>query len=365
MKDIIGKNRQLDMFERTQASIAETYAPKYTSEAQPVPNISYTHSLSLEHRGIFREGPLYNRNRNKEFAKNYEPDDEYLQSYFKCMQNLNTDSVEDCITELKRWCMEVRALKRHYPKHEDYELKRIELCNLLMEQNPGFPFNQYFEKGADDTADAGAYLFYLSSDYSKTSKKQYATMLLSGIQWLIQRRDSLQSESPISPQKEDFSNYLTVTQGVAEDDEEFVELKELIIEKIKLTMSTENRGEILFAIKDAYQSMNKPWAQSNAKFAKRIASIIGGTESAISREIARVAEKLKIPNSHKYIPLSSLTTDFFIKNSKCPLAAAEKQLKKWSEYYKLIQTYLSQDKNKTNKTNETNETNSSCRNISH
>ena len=361
MNNIFDKSNQLDLMERTQASTAETYAPKYTSEAKPVSNITYTQTMSSKHRGMLSVEPLYKRSRNKEFAKNYEPDDEYLQDYFECMQELYADLVDDCITELKRWCVEVRALKRRYPKYEDYESKRIEICSLLSEQDSAFPFDQYFEKGADDTADAGAYLFYLALDDSRISGEEYATMLLSGIQWLIQKRDSLAAETSINPEMKNNSTYQPVTQGVAEEDEESAELKKLIIEDLKLTMPTTHRGEILFAIKDAYQLRDKPWAKSNAKFAERIAPIIGGTASAISREIAREAEELKILNTHKYISLSNLTTDFLVKNCKCSVVAAERRFKKWSEHLRLIQTYLSQDKdetiNKTSKTNETNETN--------
>lgn len=214
---------------------------------------------------------------------------------------------------MKRWRIDIRASKRYYPKHEDYEKKRMDLCKFLYAKAHDYPFEQYFSSGADDTADAGAYMMTLIGSAFKEKDERYAIVLLSGIQWLIRERDSLSVDIPNEPEVETTASIKTTQKKIERKDSKEIELDaEKLALKNAFTTTCglkDDEGKVKYKIGEIYHvlrflSEGKEWAKNARTFAGYMSPVIGKSSASIQMAINRekeTFENLTLNDMQSYI----------------------------------------------------------------
>ena len=311
--NIEDNKRQLGLAERTQPSATEIYTQTNIPTGSVMSNYTQTQTApQIFNVRTSQEGP-FKELRSKIIAQLYEQDDENLRDYFACMQEEYAAEIDVFITDLKRWRIEIRARKRHYPKWEDYEEKRMELCKFLYVKAHGYPFDQYFSDGVDDTADAGAYLITLIRSAFKEKEERYAVVLLSGIQWLIRERDALSVDIPVEPEVETSASNQAEQQELERKDSIEIELD---VEKLALKNAfttacglKDDEGKVKYKIGEIYHvlrflSEGKKWAKNARTFAQYMEPVVDKTPASIQMAINRekeTFENLPLNDMQSYI----------------------------------------------------------------
>lgn len=349
-KNINNTSKELGLAERTQPSAAEIYTPQGIPTGGAMPSYTQTQTApQIFNVRTSQEGP-FKELRSKKIDQLYEQDDENLRDYFACIQEEYTAEIDVFITDLKRWRIEIRARKRHYPRREDYEEKRMELCNFLYVKSQGYPFEQYFSGGADDTADAGAYLITLIRSAFKEKDERYAVVLLSGIQWLIRERDSLSVDISVEASAgpgSDIPIPIPKDAPPSAEENEQAELRYLI-EKLKLTApvteydlneeNTDNQ-EMLAAVRLAYFIEGKKWANNVNAFSIRIADCQNdnsGTQSTAQYKSDTFRNRMR----RKGPSFSDDDYNQYLKGDKQLQPQIRNYYKKWEEKVTYVQQLL-------------------------
>ena len=153
-----------------------------------IPELTFTRPIEEYLKTLSTRSKSVKVVNSSEFLQTHELNDDTMKKYFSMMQERYEIKVDNLELELKRWCAGIRALERRWPNRNDYESKRKEIVQMFNKKFEGYPVDSYFEHGADDTADAGAFLIALS-DQESTEKLIDGVVLLSKLQWLIRKRD--------------------------------------------------------------------------------------------------------------------------------------------------------------------------------
>lgn len=272
----------------------ETYTTqRYVSQSVPMGDAisSYTTYTDASVEGALR------RLHRKVLSAMYEPDDECMREYFNLMQDNYKEEVDDYIGELKRWRVEVRARKCHWPRREDYEEKRMEICHTFCSCEPNFPVEQYFSCGADDTADAGAYLLSLPSNEMKETKERLGILIFSCIQWLVRERDALPIGTSDAP-----GNSIPDNTPPSEEITYDKALKTLLVDYLKLNTEgtnvkigekTWNKTRVVVATMHVLKTRGTLRASNDKEYAVQIAPLIDRDSEALRKNISSVQQEIK------------------------------------------------------------------------
>ena len=295
----IKQNIELGLAERSQLSATEIYSSQGIPTGETMPGYTRTHtsegSISFSSPVMSKVEQL----REILLSSDQNPSEGELCLFFKLMQKQYAPQINSVFKDLRRWSIRVRARKRCYPIREDFIAKQNEFYKLLYAKDSDFPFETYFSNGADDTADAGAYLLCLP-EMNREAEELHAIRLLSAVQWLIRKRDKLPVESaPVVLEADD------VVEEEKKDScqEANMEDKELlgILTKLQLggkarnvMIEGKNRPDrcVLTAIMYMYQADNKQWAANPNLLSMKIVGILPETKDLSQKEQEKIAESI-------------------------------------------------------------------------
>lgn len=290
----IKQHTELGLAERIQPSATEIYSSQSIPTGETMPGYTRTHtsegSISFSSSGISKVEKL----RNILLSSNQNPSEGELCLYFKLVQKQYAPHIDSVFKDLRRWSIEVRARKSRYPIREDFIAKLSEYYKLLCIEDAGFPFETYFSNGANDTADAGAYLLCLP-DMNREAEELHAIRLLSAVQWLIRERDKLPVESaPVVLEVDDATEEESEKQEVSEEDKKLVE----VFRTIKDMKDTEDKskytlGQIHPVLLFICNREGKLWAKNKRTYALHLAPLIDTTSSAIQVAFSRIDVEVK------------------------------------------------------------------------
>ena len=299
LKNTKNNSKELGLVERIQPSTTEIFSLQGIPTGENMPGYTRTHtskeSISFSSPGISKVEQLRDMLLNSE----QNPSEGELCLYFKLIQKQYALQINSVFKDLRRWCIEIRARKCRYPIREDFIAKLSEYYKLLCIKDADFPFETYFSNGANDTADAGAYLLCLS-DMNREAEELHAIRLLSAVQWLIRERDKLPLESaPIVLEADDVSEEekKDSCQEANTEDEELLG----ILTKFQLggkarnvMIEGKNRPDrcVLTAIMYMYQADNKQWAMNPNLLSMKIVSILPETKDLSQKEQEKIAESI-------------------------------------------------------------------------
>lgn len=198
--NIEDNKKQLGLTERIQPSATEIYTQTNIPTGVAMPSYTQTPNVNST------KEPQYQRMGDMALRRLYAPTTENLSSYFEVIKQKYIVLVEEYITKLHGWRIDVYANKLHFPERKDFNDKLEQLYCDFATINPFVPVERYFADGADDTVAAGAFLLSLLGKRSEDNES-YAVMVLSGIQWLIRERDALLDDTPLCPMKKHRSHH--------------------------------------------------------------------------------------------------------------------------------------------------------------
>ena len=345
LKNTKNTSKELGLVERIQPSTTEIFSLQGIPTGENMPGYTRTHtskeSISFSSPGISKVEQLRDMLLNSE----QNPSEGELCLYFKLIQKQYALQINSVFKDLRRWCIEIRARKCRYPIREDFIAKLSEYYKLLCIKDADFPFETYFSNGANDTADAGAYLLCLS-DMNREAEELHAIRLLSAVQWLIRERDKLPLESaPIVLE----ANDATEEENIDSRQEAEIENEELINLYNALHLGNENRlitlgeksynrGKILTAVMHMYKEENKSWAENPSQFSKKLVDVLPTTQNLSVEEKNKKAKAIakcinRELSSIKGLHLKDLSVENICKKNGCFKTIAKEVFDQWDGLY--------------------------------
>lgn len=162
----------------------------YASTGMPKDNVmpTYTHTQTFGHTISFA---LTTGEKLMDLppAELYKLPPESWSTYFYEVQEANNTMVDNQYTELQRWELYTRLMEGHSPTPSQYDKKieklYMELPTIELKDESGKPaLGRLFPNGAHDTTFCGLYLII-------NGCSEVAIKTLSGIQWLMRKKEAL------------------------------------------------------------------------------------------------------------------------------------------------------------------------------
>ena len=341
--NIEDNKRQLGLAERIQPSATEIYTQTNIPTGGAMPSYTQTPNVNST------KEPQYQRMGDMALRRLYAPTTENLSSYFEVIKQKHIVLVEEYITKLHGWRIDVYANKLHFPERKDFNDKLEQLYCDFATINPFVPVERYFADGADDTVAAGAFLLSLLGKRSEDNES-YAVMVLSGIQWLIRERDALLDDTSLMPDEETSAasqhntpNGDDTTRGEDEELEEvFVQLC-LDDERCLVTQDGHKykQGKVLTAIMHMYQDEKKPWADNPSRFSKELVERLPETKNLSSDDKEKKSKAwAKRINREigdiKGLHLKDLSVENIKEKTGCIKKMAENIYNQWEGLYPIV-----------------------------
>lgn len=261
--------------------------------------------------------------------------------YFVEKQEECKSIVDGFILELKRWELQRLAYTTHNPTVEDYDEKLKELYAEIKLLDNKIPIERYFAKGPDDSMLAGVYLATLAHKPDKEIVEEFVK-LLSGIQWLIRRRnekkdnasEEADQETPLQPQ-------VNTPKEV---------LKILLIKYLKLDSkgtnveigdNTYNRTRLMVATREVLEERNTFPFKDEKDYADFIASLTGESSENVRKNINHQFQGIKAYG----VNLKKLNEDYIKRNqSEVEKGMTAWQYRnQWEGLFELIDNFINQE----------------------
>lgn len=261
--------------------------------------------------------------------------------YFVEKQEECKSIVDDFILELKRWELQRLAYTTHNPTVEDYDEKLKELYAEIKLLDNKIPIERYFAKGPDDSMLVGVYLATLAHKPDKEIVEEFVK-LLSGIQWLIRRRNEKKDNA-----SEEAEQKIPPLQQVNSPKEA---LKILLIKYLKLDSkgtnveigdNTYNRTRLMVATREVLEERNAFPFKDEKDYADFIASLTGESSENVRKNINNHSQAIKAYG----VGLKGLNEDYIKRNeSNVEKGMTAWQYRnQWEGLFELIDNFINQE----------------------
>lgn len=335
----------LGLAERTQPSASEIYTPTSIPTGDAMP--TYTQTPTSAESISFDSAEKARQERRMDVAMRnlLKSTSEECRLLFKLFQNKYEDQIFHRITSLMIWVGTEEHMKDCPLTVDDYDRRIKEEQGELKAMDDRLPVDKYFRLGADDTAKCG-HLLIIKQRVWDEAKQIYATVLLSGIQWLMRQREELVAvaDSGKGTQKEE-----TTTEAVAQAETTFNEaLKKLCIDCLKLNGKGQNtqigekqwnKTRIMVCLMHVLADRGTLPTSDEKSYAQLIAPFIGKNPDNVRKNINKCQLTIK-PYGRN---LKELNEDY-IKNhpSDDERAMSAREFKEqWSGMFELIDAFIS------------------------
>ena len=269
-------------------------------------------------------------------VKNYTMEDIYHFSpeeqadYAAYTESKWSNDVTRALQEVMSWAMgEAYFSPSQQPDYEGEIERQIDLLRNLTPQTKNYDYTRIVNNGVYNVSMAGVFLGVL---HPYPEQQKTATAILETIHWLVNQ------QNPVKGEPDSVGQITTI------EDEDTIILRKQI-ECLNLSQCTTECYPLLYALKDAWHSLNKPWAADNSKFAEKIEPILNRPSSAIIKGLNRACALIRIEKGGiKCYPLTTLEPHQIDIPSK---TQQSEEFEKWKERRSKISQVMSLDIAKT------------------
>lgn len=296
--NIKDNKKQLGLAERIQPSATEIYTQTNIPTGGAMPN--YTHTQTTQKHIIFDSTEQFKLERefNELLQQLYDSSPQKRKEYFNLKQEKYKNLIYKYITKLKKWELIILATKMRPPTCEDYTMKLQELYSEFKTLDETIPIDKYFAEGPDDTMLPGVYLITLADEVSQ-ERMIHATVLFSGIQWLMQQKEKIVTATTSQEKMKSGE----AAEGPIKKELGYADaLKTLVNTHLKLNTKGRNvevgnkswnKTRLIVALKHVLENRNTLTTSNDVEYAQSIASITGQDPENLRKNISNYQKQIK------------------------------------------------------------------------